>query len=217
MRRVFAMFLLVCSAAHAVPMSDIFTEGEFFVGCNYWAKNAGMYMWSQWRPDVVEEEVAALAKNGVTVMRVFPLWSDFQPLTGDCAAGGAYRSYRFRDNRNLPNAAGVDPEMMRRFRQFCDIAEKNGIRLIVGVVTGWMSGRQFVPEVFEEKCVLSDPAALMWQTRFVKHFVREMKDHPAIVAWDFGNECNSMSSSIGQAAFYNWMDHIALAIRSQDS
>ena len=63
---------------------DIFTDGEFFVGCNYWARNAGMYMWSDWRPDVVERELAELSKYGVRVMRVFPLWSDFQPLTGNC-------------------------------------------------------------------------------------------------------------------------------------
>jgi len=205
-------------SADADARADIFTDGEFFVGCNYWAKNAGMYMWSQWRPDVIEAELAALAKHGTGVMRVFPLWSDFQPLTGDCHAGGAYRSFRFRDNRPLPNEAGVDPEMIRRFRQFCDIAEKNRIRLIVGIVTGWMSGRQFVPEVFEEKNVLSDPTAIMWQTRFVKHFVRELKDHPAIVAWDYGNECNCMGAGkAGQAAFYNWMDHIGMAIRSQDA
>jgi hypothetical protein len=102
---------------------DLFASGEFFVGCNYWAKNAGMYMWSQWEPETVAKELAALAANGVTVMRVFPLWSDFQPLTGDCAAGGAYRSFRFRDNRELPNEAGVDPVMIGRFREFCDVAE----------------------------------------------------------------------------------------------
>ena len=27
--------------------ADIFTQGEFFVGCNYWSKNAGMYMWRE--------------------------------------------------------------------------------------------------------------------------------------------------------------------------
>ena len=221
MKRLAILAAVAAATALAEPAADyakrdIFTDGEFFVGCNYWAKNAGMYMWSQWRPDVAEKELAALARYGTRVMRVFPLWSDFQPLTGDCHAGGSYRSYRFRDNRPLPNEAGVDEEMMRRFRLFCDMAQKNDIKLIVGIVTGWMSGRQFVPPVFEERNVLSDPEAIMWQTRFVKHFVREMKDHPAIAAWDYGNECNCMGAR-GTAMFYNWMDHIAMAIRSCDS
>ena len=214
----FALAMSAAPAADAAASADIFAEGGFFVGCNYWAKNAGLYMWSRWDPATVKAELAALAANGVTVMRVFPLWSDFQPLTGDCRAGGSYRSFRFRDNRPLPNEAGVDPEMVARFRAFCDMSGKNGIKLIVGVVTGWMSGRQFVPPVFEERNVLSDPEAVMWQTRFVKHFVRELKDHPAIVAWDYGNECNCMGALEKgmQAAFYNWMDHIGMAIRSQD-
>ena len=193
---------------------DIFTDGEFFVGCNYWAKNAGMYMWRDWRPDVVEAEIAALAKHGVTVMRVFPLWSEFQPLTGVCNAGGAYKCYLQRD-RPLENPAGVDGEMVRRFRFMCEVAERNGVSLIVGIVTGWMSGRQFVPPVFEEKNVLTDPEAIMWQTRFVRHFVSALKDHKAIVAWDYGNECNCMGAT-SQAQFYNWMDHIGSAIRLTD-
>ena len=96
---VLAAYAADCRAAD--KGEGIFAEGGFFVGCNYWAKNAGMYMWSQWEPATVEAELAALAANGVTVMRVFPLWSDFQPLTGDCRAGGSYRSFRFRDNRPL--------------------------------------------------------------------------------------------------------------------
>ena len=214
---------ILSSAMYAAPSADyatrdIFTDGEFFVGCNYWAKNAGMYMWSQWAPETVEKEVAALAKYGTRVMRVFPLWSDFQPLTGDCHAGGRYRSFRFRDNRPLPNPAGVDDEMIARFRFLCDVAEKNDVKLIVGLITGWMSGRQFVPAVFEEKNVLTDPEAVRWQTKFVRYFVQKLKDHPAIAAWDYGNECNCMGAGgAGQAAFYNWMDHLAMAIRAVDS
>jgi hypothetical protein len=223
--RSFLAAVAAMALVHAAPLyaektnCDLFEEGGFFIGCNYWAKNAGMYMWSQWRADVIEKELAALSAHGVTVMRVFPLWSDFQPLTGDCYAGGSYRGYRFRDNQPLPNEAGVDPVMMARFRTFCDLCAQYKIKLIVGIVTGWMSGRQFVPSVFEERNVLSDPEAIMWQTRFVKFFVRNLKDHPAIVAWDYGNECNCMGAMKpgNQAMFYNWMDHIAMAIRSQDT
>ena len=217
-----AAALMLGGAAVGAPAEDyarrdIFTDGEFFVGCNYWCRNAGMYMWSQWDPATLEKEIGELAKYGVRVMRVFPLWQDFQPLTGDCFAGGKYRSYRFRDNRDLPNSAGVDDEMIARFRFMCDVCEKNDIKLIVGIVTGWMSGRQFVPYVFEEKNVLVDPDAIMWQTRFTKYFVEKLKDHPAIAAWDYGNECNCMGAGeAGQSAFYNWMDHIGMAIRLKD-
>ena len=221
MKKISILAIALAMTTFAKPAADyatrdIFASGEFFIGCNYWAKNAGMYMWSQWRPEIVEQELATLSRYGTRVIRVFPLWSDFQPLTGDCRAGGSYRSYRFRDNQPLPNEAGVDEEMMKRFRLFCDMAQKYDIKLIVGIVTGWMSSRQFVPSVFEERNVLSDPEAVMWQTRFVKYFVNKMKSHPAIAAWDYGNECNCMGAQ-GTAMFYNWMDHIAMAIRSCDT
>ena len=201
-------------AIPGAPSCDLFGDGGFFIGCNYWSKDDGMYMWSRWHPETIEKELAAFEANGLTVLRVFPLWSDFQPLTGVCAAGGGYMDY-LQDNKPLQNWAGVDEEMMRRFSWFCDAAGRHGLRLVVGLVTGWMSGRQFVPQVFEEKSVTSDPAALMWQTRFVKYFVSRMKDNAAIAAWDLGNECNCLGT-VDQASFYNWMDHIGSAIRLAD-
>jgi hypothetical protein len=56
------------------------TAGEFCVGCNYWASHAGTATWFGWRPEIVREDLARLAAAGLQVLRVFPLWSDFQPL-----------------------------------------------------------------------------------------------------------------------------------------
>ena len=193
---------------------DLFGQGKFFIGCNYWAKHAGMYMWRDWRPETVEAEVAALAKNGVEVMRVFPLWNDFQPLTRVHGCANVPKGFQQND-KPFQNEAGVDEEMMRRFRVFCDIAAKNDIRLIVGLVTGWMSGRMFQPPALDERNPLTDPESIMWASKFVKHFVRTMKDHPAIVAWDYGNECNCMGAAT-TAEFYNWMNVIGLSVRSVD-
>ena len=147
-------------------------------------------------------------------MRVFPLWSDYQPLTRLHAGGNEHVGF-LQNNGPFQNDAAVDEEMMRRFRVFCDICRANDIRLVVGLVTGWISGRMFVPPAFDECNVLTDPDAVMWETRFVRHFVREMKDHPAIAAWDFGNECNCMGKA-STAEFYNWMNAIGSAIRLAD-
>lgn len=51
----------------------MFTEpGRFVVGCNYWASHDGTAMWSDWRPDVVDEDLRKLAAAGLQVLRVFP-------------------------------------------------------------------------------------------------------------------------------------------------
>lgn len=204
--------LAVAGASGAT--GDLFARGRFFIGCNYWAGHAGMYMWRDWRPEAVESEIATLAANGVEVMRVFPLWPDFQPLTRVHGFDNQPKGF-LQNDRPLSNPAGVDEEMMRRFRHFCDMAGRHEIRLVVGLVTGWMSGRMFVPPAFDTSNALTDPECVMWASRFVKHFVNEMKDHPAIAAWDYGNECNCMGVA-STAEFYNWMNVIGLSIRASD-
>ena len=61
---------------------SIFGAGKpYFVGCNYWASHAGTNMWRNWDEASVEADLRALSENGVEVIRAFPLWPDFQPLT----------------------------------------------------------------------------------------------------------------------------------------
>ena len=78
--------------------------GTFTLGCNYWASHAGTAMWTDWRPDVVATDLKQLADAGLQVLRVFPLWPVFQPLT-ELKPGGGERSdqtcARLADRRNL--------------------------------------------------------------------------------------------------------------------
>ena len=193
----------------------LFTPGTFFTGCNYWAGHAGMMMWRDWRPEIVEREFAVLAANGLNVLRVFPLWSDFQPITNILGWAGHFGGWGGPDGREV-RGDGVDAEMLARFRAMCNMAQRHGIRLVVGLVTGWMSGRLFVPPAFEGVNVITDGNAIMWQVRYVRRLVRELRDHPAIAAWDLGNECNCLAES-SQGEFWAWMNAIASAIRLEDA
>lgn len=189
-------------------------DGSFRIGCNYWASHAGMMMWSRWDAARVERDLGALADNGITVLRVFPLWPDFQPITIRRGGGGKFVEWAQNDGP-FSNPEGVDEEMLSRFRFLCDAAEKRGQKLVVGLITGWMSGRSFVPPAFDGRNVLVDPDARMWEVRFVRKFVRELKGHPAIAAWDLGNECNCLGeASAGES--WNWLNEIASAIRLED-
>ena len=201
----------VLSAFTGVSFAE---DGEFRTGCNYWASNAGMYMWRRWEPQTVAKDLEKLSEYGVNVMRVFPLWSDFQPLTPQLGAYGRHQGVLQAD-RPLANPAGVDDVMLGRFRFLCDEASKRGIRLVVGLVTGWMSGRLFVPPAFEGRNVVADPEVNLWQVRFIRRFVTALKDHPAIVAWDLGNECNCLAD-VGGPESWRWMNTIAGAIRAAD-
>ncbi len=191
----------------------------FLLGCNYWASHAGTRMWSDWQPDVVRADLSQLASAGVRTLRVFPLWPDFQPITLLRTGHGRPQEIRMGEEP-LPDTdagrAGLSEPCLDRFRQLADAAQANGLSLIVGLITGWMSGRLFVPPALEGLNVLTDPHAILWQARFVRHFVRQFRTHPAIHAWDLGNECNCMAPVPGREAAWVWTSALTTAIRAED-
>jgi len=176
-------------------------------------------MWSDWRHDVVDDDLRQLASAGLQVLRVFPLWPDFQPLK--LLRGGEGAPYEFRLGEDpLPDddcgRAGVSATAVEHFQEFVDLAHKVGLKLVVGLVTGWMSGRLFVPPAFEGLNVLTDPVVIQWQVRLVRYLVCRFKDHPAIAAWDLGNECNCMAAVPNRQAAWLWAAAITNAIRVED-
>lgn len=195
------------------------TPGEFFIGANYWASHAGTHMWADWRADVVEQDFKRLSDAGIQVLRVFPLWPDFQPINLLRTSNGYPVEYRFGEEP-LPDdecgQAGMSAEAMAHFGEFLDLAEKYNLKLIVGLLTGWMSGRLHVPAPLESVNVLTDPLAIMWELRFIKYFVGTFKHHAAIAGWDLGNECNCMARCTREEA-YAWTATISNAIRVADS
>ena len=214
--------LAVCSAGTdgVNAATDIFRPGEFFVGVNYWGSQAGIHMWraQDWDEKEIEKDIAALASGGVEVLRVFPTWSEFQPVVRNLHWLGNPREYLDEGTeRPVYDPLWLDPGAMARFRFFCDTAEKHNVKLMVSLVTGWMSGRLFFPRALEGKNLLSDPEALMWEGRFARAFVRAMRNHPAIAAWDLGNECNCMGEAKNQSEAWNWLNTISSAIRMEDS
>ena len=106
-------------------------EGTFTLGLNYWASHAGTNMWNQWDEKAIEEDFCRIKKMGIRFLRVFPLWSDFQPLKQLYAYAGAKKEVRYENEEPLPfteeGKAGIDPMMMERFATFCRLAEKYDI------------------------------------------------------------------------------------------
>jgi len=192
---------------------------SFLIGANYWASYAGTRMWSDWRKDAVDEDLKQLQSAGLNVLRVFPLWPDFQPLTILRGGNGLPREYRFGE-LPLPDnefgQAGVSPETVTRFEKFLDMIAGHKMKCIVALINGWMSGRLFVPPAFDGMNVLTNPEAICWQVRFVRYFVSRFRSHPAIMAWEPGNECNCMGTISTRSEAYLWTAAITQAIRVAD-
>ena len=195
--------------------------GEFSLGCNYWSSEAGIRMWRDWSEPAVEKDFAALKECGMNTVRIFPLWSDFQPVRWACSCSGRHAELVMDDGSPLPEKGlkhwGLDPVMMERFRRSADLASKYDLKLVVGLLTGWMSGALFVPPALADKNLFTHPDALYLETLFLRGFVSEMKDHPAILAWEPGNECNCLSSCENAVVSWNWLNLIVNTIRLADT
>ena len=189
---------------------------SFMLGVNYWASHAGVDMWSNWREDIVEQDLEILAKNGVNTMRVFPNWKDFQSVEPLFTNNHVLREYRMTGDRLPENPWYLEEVMLQRFETLCRIAEKHNIRLIVGLITGWMSGRLYIPTMLIGKNVYTDPVAQYFEQLFIKGFVERMKGQKAIWAWDLGNECNCMDQADSWEVAYSWSSMIVNAIRACD-
>ena len=194
---------------------------SYLLGFNYWASHAGIRMWSEWDEKIVEKDLVCLKNAGADTLRVFPLWSDFQPLTGSTNMGSFdglfYRGEPIGSRE--PESSGVDPVMLDRFEVLANLAQKYGLKLIVALVTGWMSGKMFRPEAFANLNLITNDTVVKWQIKFVRCFVRRFRSHPAIFAWSPGNETNVMCMDEGSKGdrYWIWLNNIISTIRAEDS
>ncbi len=189
---------------------------EFLLGVNYWASHSGVDMWKDWREDIVDQDICLLSQYGVNTLRVFPNWRDFQSVEPLYGGGHRHREYRMTGDSQPENPWYLDEVMLDRFSALCAIAEKYRVKLIVGLITGWMSGRLFIPPVLYERNIFTDPVALYFQQLFIKGFVQRFRTEKSILAWDLGNECNCMDDAGSREAAYSWSSMITNAIRACD-
>lgn len=165
----------------------------FVLGVNYWPRRKAMYWWTNFDADEVRQEFELISSLGMTIVRLFLLWDDWQPTSDSVSA-----------------------ERMRDFKTVCDIAVETNLQLDVTFFTGHMSGPNWSPKWLLNQDKSSDappPSDSVWQVisqgkivdrsyRNMFHddeaikaarlllttVVSEFKDHDAIWMWNLGNE-----------------------------
>ena len=190
---------------------------DFILGCNYWASNAGIEMWRQFNAKAIKNDLKILSQHGVKCLRVFPLLRDFQPVKPNFGVQGQVVEYVMEDGNQPENDCFLDEDMLGHFSEFLNICDAYGIKLIVGLITGWMSGGLFIPSALYGKNILTDPIALYFEQLFIKGFVERFKDRQTIYAWDLGNECNCAGAVNDSFSAASWTALISNAIRTADS
>ena len=225
MKRQMIMAVAVVSGLAALGAPKTFLEsGKLELGANYWSSYNATKMWREWHPEEIEKDFVTLKEYGMTTLRVFPTWSDFQPIVevhANCSLWDKSKDTRMTlDEKPRPDTetgyAGVDETMLGRFETFCDLAEKHGIKLVVAIMTGQMTFRNFIPPALENRNPYSDPYALAWEGRFIECFVNRMKGKKAIVAWESGNESRALGAAESKEQGEWWLRYIHSVIRVAD-
>jgi endo-1,4-beta-mannosidase len=186
----------------------------FTLGVNYWPRRKAMYWWSDFDAGEVREEFALIRDLGLTLVRIFLLWDDFQPAPDAVSSA------------SLNNLAAV-----------CDIAAGLGLQLDVTFFTGHMSGPNWSPRWLLESKPLprvrqlvsggkiisngyrnpyTDPIALSAERLLLRTVVGALQDHPAIRMWNLGNEPDLFAWPPSDEAGRVWVREMTALIHDLD-
>ncbi|MFN2528659.1 MAG: hypothetical protein ABR584_08070, partial [Candidatus Baltobacteraceae bacterium] len=161
----------------------------FQTGINYWPRRSAMYMWSRFDLGEIREDALRIRALGLHAVRFFLDWEDFQP-----------------------EPARIDTTMLQRLRNVMDVWHDAGLLAMPTLFTGHMSGVNFIPSwALDPKTphgrfrtiTRGEPSSfgigdfytgdlLNAQVLHVREVGRALKDHPALFAWDLGNEFTNM-------------------------
>lgn len=190
-------------------------DQQFRLGINYWPAMSAMYWWQRFDPQEVDMDFLRIRESGFDSARIFLLWEDFQPAPDH-----------------------ISQESLARLVRVANAAARHELKLIITLFTGHMSGVNWIPRwaVDKKKEVArfrvisggkvhstklknwySDLSIIKAQALLAREVATALKDHPALWAWDLGNENSNCVIPPSRDAAIAWLETMAGAIRSIDS
>jgi len=161
-------------------------DQPFILGVNYWPRQTAMFMWRQFDNSSIKEDMATISDLGFSCVRIFPLWEHFQPK---------------------PKI--VPPARLDQLVEFLEMAGDRNLNVMVTLFTGHMNGLNWLPpwmllastersqyQVFSMDKVRTnkimnqyvDSEVIEAQIFFLRELTNAVSGHPALYAWNLGNE-----------------------------
>ncbi|HEV3090724.1 MAG TPA: hypothetical protein VGX91_04675 [Candidatus Cybelea sp.] len=163
---------------------------RFLLGINYWPRRSAMYMWQRFDLEEIGEDMLRIKALGLDVVRFFLMWDDFQP-----------------------EPTAMDATALRRFDAVIERIAGAGLRAMPTLFCGHMSGVNWLPQWTLQRDstagrfrtitgsgavdrgigdFYADPALLAAQVLFARRIGERVNGHPAVLAWDLGNEFSNL-------------------------
>jgi endo-1,4-beta-mannosidase len=163
---------------------------RFLLGINYWPCRSAMYMWERFDIGEIREDFAHVKALGLDVVRFFLMWETFAPDAGD-----------------------IDREALRRYDSVMSAVADAGLKAMPTLFCGHMSGVNWLPGWTLDESVPSqrfrtiaggrvlpygigdfyvDARLVRAQTLLARAVGERVRDHPAMYAWDLGNEFSNL-------------------------
>lgn len=191
-------------------------NNNFLLGVNYWPRRRGVNMWQEFHEKEIDSEFKQIHELGLNTVRVFPLWKDFQEVC-EVKLEQGYRKRVALPERTVENAFSfpemIDKEMIDRFDHVVKCAEKYNLKLIVALLTAWMSGNLFDLSWREGRNVFTDSFMLKYQMLYCRYFAKKYSDCDTILFWEYGNEQNCVNPCFSPEAAWTWLNTLANEIR----
>jgi endo-1,4-beta-mannosidase len=183
------------------------------IGVNYWPARTAMRMWQDGSSDELSADLRRMSEAGAASVRVFLRWADFQPAPD--------RVERAR----LQDLVGV-----------ADAAAAFGLRLIPTLFTGHMSGANWLPRWatkpgdhgrFPVVCDdtyaavaprnwFADEEIVAAQALLAREAAAALRGHPAVWAWDLGNENSNVCVPDTREQGRAWLARMSDTLRFSD-
>jgi endo-1,4-beta-mannosidase len=190
---------------------------RFRLGVNYWPASVAMDWLSRYDPVRTRDDFRLIGGADLDTVRIFVRWDEAQPTP-----------------------TRIDPRVLHHLVDAADAAHEAGVELIVTLFTGHMSGVNYIPawatspsgggdrrfRVVSRGLVqphgtglrnwYGDPEMVEAASRMATAAASALAGHPAVWAWDLGNESSNCTVPPDGGSAHSWMERMTDALRAAD-
>lgn len=160
------------------------------IGLNYTPSRHWYYCWNDWDARSIAADLGAIAELGADHIRLQLIWPYFQP-----------------------NPTYVSEAHLDRLAELMDIAENNGLDVLVAVLTGWLSGYFFLPSRTKRRDPFVRRDVIESEKQLFARVIEAVGDRPNFMGIDVGNEINCLDNSLPQELGDAWGREMAPYVR----